>query len=37
MILLLRYSQGRVSATVGVDLRLRVIMVIDMGRRVVED
>jgi hypothetical protein len=37
MILMLRYGQGRVSATIGVDLCLRVIMVMELGRRVVED
>jgi hypothetical protein len=37
MILMLSCGGGRVSATVGVDLRPRVIMVMDTGRRVVED
>jgi hypothetical protein len=32
MILMLSYGGGRVSATVGVDLRPRVIVVIDSGR-----
>jgi hypothetical protein len=37
MILMLSYGRGRVSATIGVDLRSRVIVVMNLGRRVVKD